>query len=86
METPTNPLLRLVDLTRLVEMIRAEKGQRCLICCDNTFATAWNQQPLSFGADLAARLTVADTLSSMPVSGDFPPKTRRTPHVLFEKP
>ena len=51
-ETPTNPLLRLVDLARLVEMIRAEKGQRCLICCDNTFATAWNQQPLSFGADL----------------------------------
>merc|ERR1719271_389352 len=61
-ETPTNPLLKLVDIKRLVDVIngRASKtaqlpgdlSNRILICVDNTFATAWNQQPLNLGADM----------------------------------
>ncbi len=48
-ETPTNPLLRLVDLTRVAEMAR-EHG--LIAVCDNTFATPCVQRPLSFGFDL----------------------------------
>ncbi|CAK9027474.1 unnamed protein product [Durusdinium trenchii] len=54
-ETPTNPLLALVDIPRLVEAVAAArqgKGERILICADNTFATAWNQQPLKMGVDI----------------------------------
>jgi len=61
-ETPTNPLLKLVDIKNLVESVRAkfpkindesnDFSQRILICVDNTFATAWNQQPLRMGADV----------------------------------
>lgn len=61
-ETPTNPLLKLVDIKKLVDAVAARKctgavstadlSSRILICVDNTFATAWNQQPLKFGADI----------------------------------
>ena len=48
-ETPTNPLLRLVDLTRVAEVSR-EHG--LIAVCDNTFATPCIQRPLSLEFDL----------------------------------
>lgn len=48
-ETPTNPLLQLVDLTPIAEFAR-DKG--ILSCVDNTFCSPWNQQPLRYGIDL----------------------------------
>eukprot|EP00933_Yihiella_yeosuensis_P005496 TRINITY_DN110019_c0_g1_i1.p1 TRINITY_DN110019_c0_g1~~TRINITY_DN110019_c0_g1_i1.p1 ORF type:complete len:423 (+),score=91.83 TRINITY_DN110019_c0_g1_i1:61-1329(+) len=62
-ETPTNPLLKLVDVRHFVDGVKKEAGarmqansqdlaKRLLICVDNTFATAWNQQPLKMGADI----------------------------------
>eukprot|EP00930_Biecheleria_cincta_P075188 TRINITY_DN62363_c0_g1_i1.p1 TRINITY_DN62363_c0_g1~~TRINITY_DN62363_c0_g1_i1.p1 ORF type:complete len:439 (-),score=67.35 TRINITY_DN62363_c0_g1_i1:8-1324(-) len=54
-ESPTNPLLRLVDIPNLVKSVKtyaSAQGQDILICVDNTFATAWNQQPLKLGADI----------------------------------
>eukprot|EP00931_Biecheleriopsis_adriatica_P091521 TRINITY_DN65402_c0_g1_i1.p1 TRINITY_DN65402_c0_g1~~TRINITY_DN65402_c0_g1_i1.p1 ORF type:complete len:427 (+),score=52.11 TRINITY_DN65402_c0_g1_i1:96-1376(+) len=53
-ETPTNPLLQLVDLQKVVGIVRdAEKaGEKVLIVVDNTFATAYNQRPLAHGADV----------------------------------
>jgi cystathionine gamma-lyase len=48
-ETPTNPLLKLVDL-KAVSNIANERG--ILLVVDNTFATPWSQRPLEFGADI----------------------------------
>jgi cystathionine beta-lyase/cystathionine gamma-synthase len=50
-ETPTNPALRIVDLEALVREVRRSR-RRLTIVCDNTFATALNQNPFLFGADL----------------------------------
>jgi cystathionine gamma-lyase len=48
-ETPTNPLLKLVDLEAVAALAR-HRG--ILTCCDNTFASPWNQRPLELGCDL----------------------------------
>ncbi|OOE36052.1 cystathionine beta-lyase [Salinivibrio kushneri] len=48
-ETPTNPLLELVDITAICQFAR---DHALLTCVDNTFATAWNQTPLRLGADI----------------------------------
>ena len=48
-ETPTNPLLKLVDLEAVAE-IGSKHG--VLTACDNTFATPWSQRPLELGFDL----------------------------------
>ena len=49
-ETPTNPLLRVVDIAAMAEIAHAG-GARLLV--DNTFATSYLQRPLGLGADLA---------------------------------
>ena len=48
-ETPTNPLLKLVDL-EAVAAIGRRRG--ILTCCDNTFASPWVHRPLELGFDL----------------------------------
>jgi cystathionine gamma-lyase len=48
-ETPTNPLLRLVDIAAVAETAR-KLG--ILVVVDNTFATPWIQRPLELGADI----------------------------------
>ncbi|MGH9168835.1 MAG: cystathionine gamma-synthase, partial [Acidimicrobiia bacterium] len=48
-ETPTNPLLRLVDLGAAAEAAHAAGA---LLLVDNTFATPFLQRPLEAGADL----------------------------------
>ena len=48
-ESPTNPLLRVVDLEKTAEMVH-EAGS--LLVVDNTFATPVNQNPARFGADI----------------------------------
>ncbi len=49
LETPTNPLLRVVDVLPLVEAAHA-KG--ALVILDSTFATPLNQQPADWGVDV----------------------------------
>jgi cystathionine gamma-lyase len=48
-ESPTNPLLRLVDIAAVAEIAR-QRG--ILTVVDNTFATPWIQRPLELGADI----------------------------------
>ena len=48
-ETPTNPLLRVVDLSAIADFAKSE---RILSVCDNTFASPYVQQPLSHGIDI----------------------------------
>lgn len=49
-ETPTNPLLRIVDIKALVDLA---KPNDILTVVDNTFASPYLQRPLEFGADAA---------------------------------
>lgn len=49
LESPTNPLLRLVDISAVTSMTR-ERG--ALMVVDNTFATPVLQNPLQLGADI----------------------------------
>ncbi|MBI4563067.1 MAG: cystathionine gamma-synthase family protein [Planctomycetes bacterium] len=49
LETPTNPMLKVVDIARLS---RAAKARGAIVIVDNTFATPINQNPLDLGADL----------------------------------
>jgi cystathionine gamma-synthase len=51
-ETPTNPLLRVVD----IEAIAAMAGDATVVV-DNTFATTYLQRPLALGADLVLHST-----------------------------
>ncbi|PQJ33988.1 cystathionine gamma-synthase [Salinibacter sp. 10B] len=48
-ETPTNPLMRVVDIAALCERAHAHDVD---VAVDNTFATPYLQQPLDLGADL----------------------------------
>jgi len=57
-ESPTNPLLQLLDLGQLgstvrkVNLSRPAGASKVLLAVDNTFATAFNQRPLEYGVDL----------------------------------
>jgi cystathionine gamma-synthase len=51
-ETPTNPLLNVVDIAAIV----ARSGE-ALVCVDNTFATPAVQRPLELGADVVVHST-----------------------------
>lgn len=53
-ETPSNPLLKIVDLAALAEVAR--RGQ-CLLAVDNTFATPYFQRPLANGAHVVVHST-----------------------------
>jgi cystathionine gamma-lyase len=48
-ETPSNPLLRLVDLAMVAEVA---KSRGILAVADNTFASPWVQRPLEHGFDI----------------------------------
>ncbi len=48
-ETPTNPLLKIVDI-EAVSAIAKKRG--VLVGCDNTFASPYCQRPLDLGADI----------------------------------
>jgi cystathionine gamma-synthase len=48
-ESPTNPLLKIVDLAAAAALAH-EAGAWCVV--DNTFATPYLQRPLNFGADV----------------------------------
>ena len=48
-ESPTNPLLRLVDLAAIAEIARRHK---LIAVADNTFASPWVQRPLDHGFDI----------------------------------
>ena len=53
-ETPTNPLLKLVDLSAIAQMARR---LNLLSVCDNTFATPFIQRPLEHGFDIVVHST-----------------------------
>jgi cystathionine gamma-lyase len=54
LETPTNPMLKVVDLERVAAIARSKK---ITTVCDNTFASPWIQRPLEYGFDLVMHST-----------------------------
>jgi cystathionine gamma-lyase len=53
-ETPTNPMLKIVDLAEVARTARA-RGARTVV--DNTFATPYFQRPLEHGIDVVCHST-----------------------------
>ncbi len=60
-ETPTNPVLELVDIGAVRAAVdranaaRNPKKRRIFIVVDNTFATPFSQRPITLGADVAVQ-------------------------------
>ncbi len=53
-ESPTNPLLKIVDLEAVAAIARRHK---LISVCDNTFASPWIQRPLELGFDIVVHST-----------------------------
>ncbi|HVI48867.1 MAG TPA: cystathionine gamma-synthase [Chitinophaga sp.] len=49
LETPTNPLLNIIDIAACAQVARKNE---VLLCVDNTFASPYLQNPLDLGADI----------------------------------
>jgi cystathionine gamma-lyase len=56
LETPSNPLLRVSDISTLAEIAHSH-SRNSLVVVDNTFATPYLQRPLVLGADLVVHST-----------------------------
>jgi cystathionine gamma-synthase len=67
-ETPTNPLLNIVDVAAVAE---AAHRVGALAVVDNTFATPYLQRPLELGADLAVHSTTKYLGGHSDVIGGF---------------
>jgi cystathionine gamma-synthase len=68
LETPTNPLLNIVDIRAAAEAAHAVGA---IVVVDNTFATPYLQQPLALGADLALHSTTKYLGGHSDVVGGF---------------
>lgn len=72
-ETPTNPMLKLVDLEAVVKIA---KQYGVMTVCDNTFATPFVQRPLELGFDVVMHSTTkylnghSDMVGGVLVTGD----------------
>ena len=53
-ESPTNPLLKVIDIEHLARIAKAAK---VLLAVDNTFASPYFQNPLALGADIVVHST-----------------------------
>ena len=67
-ETPTNPLLNVVDIEAVAAAARAAGA---LLVVDNTFATPYLQQPLDLGADIVLHSTTKYLGGHSDVVGGF---------------
>jgi cystathionine gamma-synthase len=68
LETPTNPLLNIVDVRAAADAAHAAGA---LVVVDNTFATPYLQQPLTLGADLVVHSTTKYLGGHSDVVGGF---------------
>jgi cystathionine gamma-synthase len=67
-ESPTNPLLTVVDIQAIASFAR-ERGALCVV--DNTFATPYLQQPIPLGADIVVHSTTKYLGGHSDVVGGF---------------
>jgi cystathionine beta-lyase/cystathionine gamma-synthase len=75
LETPSNPLLKLVNLEKIIAIAKKHK---LIAVADNTFATPWIQRPLEQGFDLVVHSATkylnghSDVVNGVVVVGDNP--------------
>ena len=67
-ETPTNPLLRVIDIEAVAALAHSRGA---LVVVDNTFATPYLQQPLPLGADVVVHSTTKYLSGHSDVVGGF---------------
>ncbi len=68
LETPTNPLLNVIDIAKAAEVAHAAGA---LVVVDNTFATPYLQLPLELGADIVVHSTTKYLGGHSDVIGGF---------------
>ena len=84
-ETPTNPLLQILDIAAIAELAHKHGA---LLAVDNTFASPYLQQPLELGADLVVHSTTKYLGGHSDVVGgavDRAEGTARADRVLSER-
>jgi cystathionine gamma-lyase len=85
-ETPTNPLLRLVDLAAVAGICRT---RRLIAVADNTFASPWIQRPLSLGFDIVVHSTTkylnghSDVIGGVAIVGGEPGQAQWRERLAF---
>ena len=67
-ESPTNPMLKLIDLARIAE---TAKKRGVVSVCDNTFMTPYFQRPLELGFDVVTHSTTKYLNGHSDVVGGF---------------
>jgi cystathionine gamma-lyase len=67
-ETPTNPMLKLIDLQAMSDIA---KKHQLIAVCDNTFMTPYFQRPLEFGFDAVMHSTTKYLNGHSDVVGGF---------------
>jgi cystathionine gamma-lyase len=73
-ESPTNPMLKLIDLGRIAE---TAKKRNILSVCDNTFMTPYFQRPLDLGFDVVTHSTTKYLNGHSDVIGGFSGTSRQ---------
>ncbi|MDQ2866638.1 MAG: cystathionine gamma-synthase [Candidatus Eremiobacteraeota bacterium] len=74
-ETPTNPLLKLIDIAGIAALKKTQTHDITL-AVDNTFATPYFQQPLALGADVVVHSTTkyigghSDVIGGVAITND----------------
>jgi cystathionine gamma-lyase len=74
-ETPSNPLLKLIDLEAVAKIAREAN---LIAVADNTFASPWGQNPLALGFDIVVHSTTkylnghSDVVGGIAVVGNEP--------------
>ena len=81
-ETPSNPLMKITDLSGIASIARAA-GPHVMTVCDGTFATPIVQRPLDHGIDLVVHSTTKYLTGHSDVVGGV--LIRRHENYLFER-
>ena len=85
-ETPSNPLLKLIDLEAVAKIARAAD---LIAVADNTFASPWGQNPLALGFDIVVHSTTkylnghSDVVGGIAVIGNEPRQANWAEQLAF---
>ena len=85
-ETPSNPLLKLIDLAAVAAIAREAN---LIAVADNTFASPWGQNPLELGFDIVVHSTTkylnghSDVVGGIAVVGNEPRQAEWAEQLAF---
>ncbi|MCK9688672.1 trans-sulfuration enzyme family protein [Scleromatobacter humisilvae] len=85
-ETPSNPLLKLIDLAAVAKIAR---DANLIAVADNTFASPWGQNPLALGFDIVVHSTTkylnghSDVVGGVAIIGNEPRQAAWAEQLAF---